>query len=323
MTARQGPHNQTTVPVLDRHGKPLARARPSRVRRWLESGRAHKEWSKGIFAVQLNDADGAHAITGNFALNMDPGETSGIAITRESQDGAQRTLVGAYEHQHRNREIHRNLKRRSEKRRNRRGKLRRRPTRFDNRANNRAEGWLPPSLRSIVEDTRIIVRTMCQLYLINKIRVEYLRFDTHLMQNPDVGGEQYQRGTLWGWQLREYIMHRDHRLCQYCGKHSTEARPLTLDHVVPVSHGGPTVVRNLVAACRRCNTKKTNRSLHDFLANDTARAARIQEQVDLIVPLTNAGHLNSVMPATLKVLEMTGLPVSLTDASPRPTHASN
>ena len=52
MTERQSPHNRTTVPVLDRHGQPLAPARPSRVRQWLESGRAHKVWVKGIFAVQ-------------------------------------------------------------------------------------------------------------------------------------------------------------------------------------------------------------------------------------------------------------------------------
>ena len=48
-TKRKSPHNYTTVPMLDRNGKPLAPARPSRVRRWLESGRAHKVWIKGIF----------------------------------------------------------------------------------------------------------------------------------------------------------------------------------------------------------------------------------------------------------------------------------
>ena len=108
MTARQGPNNHTTVPVLDRHRNPLAPARPSRVRRWLESGRGKKVWTKGIFAVQLTDVDAAHATTGDLALNMDPGETTGIAITRESHDHAERTLVGAYEHQHRNRGIHTN-----------------------------------------------------------------------------------------------------------------------------------------------------------------------------------------------------------------------
>ena len=156
MTTRRGPHNQTTVPVLDRYGQPLAPARPSRVRRWLESGRAHKVRIKGIFAVRLNDQDAATAITGDFAFNMDPGETSGIAITRESHDGEHRTVVGAYEHQHRNKEIHRELN----SRRNRRSQLRRRPARFSNRANARIEGRLPPSIRSLVDDADAIVQTI-------------------------------------------------------------------------------------------------------------------------------------------------------------------
>ena len=193
-------------------------------------------WIKGIFAVQFTDVDAVHAITGDLALNMDPGETTGIAITRDSHDDAQRTIVGAYEYQHRNRDIHRNLESRREKRRNRRGRLRRLPARFNNRANNRSEGWLPPSVRALVEDTQAIVQTMYRLYPINRIRVEYLRFDTQLIQNLDVRGAEYQRGTLWGWQLREYILQRDHRVCQYCNKPGTKGRPLTLDHVIPVLH---------------------------------------------------------------------------------------
>ena len=268
MTERQSPHNRTTVPVLDRHGQPLAPARPSRVRRWLESGRATKVWVKGIFAVQLNDLDAAPAITGNFAFNLDPGETSGITITRESDGGKSRTIIGAYEHQHRNREIHHNLDDRRRYRRTRRGRLRRRPARFKNRANSRTKGRLPPSVRALADDTEAIVQTMLGLYPINRIRVEYLRFDTQLMQNPDIQGIEYQRGTLKGWQISHYIFARDNWQCQYCDRTSAKARPLTLDHVIPESMGGPTVVGNLVTACQRCNTKKSNRPLGDFLAND-------------------------------------------------------
>ena len=315
MTTRRGPHNQTTVPVLDRHGQPLAPARPSRVRHWLESRRATKVWVKGIFAVQLNDLDATTAITGNFAFNIDPGETSGIAITRESHDGEHRTIVGAYEHQHRNKELHRELNSRRDCRRNRRSRLRRRPARFSNRANARIEGRLPPSIRSLVDDTEAILQTMRRLYPIKQIRAEYLRFDTQLMQNPNIRGAEYQHGTLQGWQLRHYIFHRDHWQCHYCGQPSTKARPLTLDHVIPESMGGPTVVGNLVAACQKCNTRKSNRPLEDFLAEDPERLARIQKQVDQLLPLTSTGHLNSVMPAMLRVLENTGLPVTISDGA--------
>ena len=160
MTERKSPHNQTTVPVLDQHGKPLAPARPSRVRQWLESGRATKVWIKGIFAVQLHDLNADTTVTGDFALNMDPGHTTGIAITRESPEGQCRTVVGAYEHQHRNKEIHRNLEQRSEHRRTRRGRLRRRPARFNNRANARTKGRLPPSIQNLVDDTEASMLTM-------------------------------------------------------------------------------------------------------------------------------------------------------------------
>ena len=315
MTERKSPHNQTTVPVLDQHGLPLAPARPSRVRQWLESGRATKVWIKGIFAVQLHDLNAATAITGEFALNLDPGHTTGIAITRESPDGQCRTVVGAYEHQHRNKEIHRNLEQRSEHRRTSRGRLRRRPARFNNRANARTKGRLPPSIQSLVDDTEAIVLTMRRLYPATKTRVEYLRFDTQLLQNPDIKAAEYQRGTLYGWQLRHYIFARDHWQCQYCDKPGTKQRHLTLDHIIPESSGGPTVVGNLITACKTCNTKKTNTPLDAFLAKKPKLAAKIQQQVDKLVPLTPAGHLNSVMPAMLRVLEATRLPVTTSDGA--------
>ena len=161
MTERQSPNNRTTVPVLDRDGLPLAPARPSRARRWLESGRASKVWTKGIFAVQLHDLN---TNVSNFALNINTGETSGITITRETDKGKHRTIVGAYEHHHRNREIKANLNRRRENRRTRRSRLRHRPARFHNRTHSKPKGWLPPSSKSLVEDHYHIQQTMQSLY---------------------------------------------------------------------------------------------------------------------------------------------------------------
>ncbi len=315
MTTRKGPHNQTTVPVLDRHGAPLTPARPSRVRRWLETGRASKVWIKGIFAVQLHDVDAADAAVPPTGLGFDPGKTTGIAVTRESDDEKVRAIVGAYEHEHRNQEIRNGLSDRSGQRRNRRSRLRRRPARYNNRANVRTEGHLPPSIQSIVDDMAAIVDTMLRLYPISVIRAEYLRFDTQLMQNPDIQGVEYQQGTLHGWQLRHYILHRDNWQCRYCDKPSTEKNQLELDHVVPVSRGGPSVVSNLVAACHRCNQKKDNQSVEDFLADDPKRLADVKKQLEQGVPLTPAGQLNSAMPAILEILEATGLPVTTSDGA--------
>jgi 5-methylcytosine-specific restriction endonuclease McrA len=51
---------------------------------------------------------------------------------------------------------------------------------------------------------------------------------------------------------RQNIFKRDGYSCQYCGTKSD----LTIDHVVPKAKGGKTIWKNIVAACRRCNTIK-------------------------------------------------------------------
>ncbi len=51
---------------------------------------------------------------------------------------------------------------------------------------------------------------------------------------------------------------RDAHLCMYCGKQFNE-RCLTRDHVIPMSRGGKDRWRNVVTACRFCNTRKGNR----------------------------------------------------------------
>ena len=52
---------------------------------------------------------------------------------------------------------------------------------------------------------------------------------------------------------------RDRQLCAYCGQRFM-LRDLSRDHVIPVSRGGRDVWTNSVTSCRRCNTKKANRS---------------------------------------------------------------
>lgn len=58
---------------------------------------------------------------------------------------------------------------------------------------------------------------------------------------------------------RENIFLRDEYTCQYCNKEFAY-KDLTLDHVMPVSRGGPKSWKNLVAACHKCNHKKGNRT---------------------------------------------------------------
>ena len=54
---------------------------------------------------------------------------------------------------------------------------------------------------------------------------------------------------------RRAVFARDAWRCQYCG-----AAAENLDHVLPRSRGGLHVWENVVAACRRCNAKKMDRT---------------------------------------------------------------
>lgn len=56
---------------------------------------------------------------------------------------------------------------------------------------------------------------------------------------------------------RSNIFLRDDFKCQFCGK-SPSISQLTLDHVVPKSHGGPTSWSNCSTACKDCNSRKGN-----------------------------------------------------------------
>ncbi len=53
---------------------------------------------------------------------------------------------------------------------------------------------------------------------------------------------------------RRTVFVRDNHSCQYCG-----ARAENIDHVIPRSRGGLHTWENVVAACRRCNSRKENR----------------------------------------------------------------
>jgi 5-methylcytosine-specific restriction endonuclease McrA len=57
---------------------------------------------------------------------------------------------------------------------------------------------------------------------------------------------------------RRAVFARDDWTCQYCG-----APAENLDHVVPRSRGGAHAWENVVAACRRCNSRKENRPIED------------------------------------------------------------
>jgi hypothetical protein len=53
------------------------------------------------------------------------------------------------------------------------------------------------------------------------------------------------------------VVRRDNYLCQICHTHVPDDQ-IELDHLIPISKGGPTTVENLRLLCRPCNRKKSD-----------------------------------------------------------------
>ena len=72
--------------------------------------------------------------------------------------------------------------------------------------------------------------------------------------------------------LRYLVAERAHACCEYCLLHEDD-RPDThhVDHVIPIKHGGQTVIGNLAYACAECNRFKRT----DFAAIDQMTGATV------------------------------------------------
>ena len=55
------------------------------------------------------------------------------------------------------------------------------------------------------------------------------------------------------------LFRRDQNMCMYCGKEYMD-KDLSCDHILPTSRGGRNSWVNVVAACKRCNHFKQNRT---------------------------------------------------------------
>jgi hypothetical protein len=72
-------------------------------------------------------------------------------------------------------------------------------------------------------------------------------------------GELYSGRPKKAALSNKILFRRDQNLCMYCGKGFAD-RDLSCDHIVPTSRGGRNSWVNVVAACKRCNHFKQNRT---------------------------------------------------------------
>jgi len=69
--------------------------------------------------------------------------------------------------------------------------------------------------------------------------------------------KEYQKKKTAVRFSKHNVFLRDGYECQYCGE-DVSRKTATLDHVLPVSHGGKTTFENTVCACANCNANKGN-----------------------------------------------------------------
>src|SRR5258708_1875816 len=135
------------VLVIDKHKQPLMPCRPARARLLLKAGQA-AVYRRFPFTIILTEREGGAVQP--MEVRIDPGsKTTGLGIVALFAHGW--VLLWAAELIHRGDMVKKSLDSRRAVRHGRRARhTRYRPARFNNRM--REEGWLPPSLRSRIDN---------------------------------------------------------------------------------------------------------------------------------------------------------------------------
>ncbi|MHA2231047.1 MAG: RNA-guided endonuclease IscB, partial [Candidatus Hodarchaeales archaeon] len=236
-----------SVMVWNMRGQPLMPTTPQKARKILNKGQA-KVIHRSPFTIQLQYATGEATQPITLGIDAGYGKIGFAALTAK-----QELIAGEV---HLRKDIPAKLTARRQYRRTRRSnKTRYRPRRFNNRG--RPKGWLAPSMQHKLESHERLIAKLQQWLPISTIVVEVATFDTQKLQNPDIQGIEYQQGTLTGYKIREYLLHKWGRKCAYCGKTKL---PLEVEHIIPKSRGGSNRPANLTISCRNCNQKKGNRT---------------------------------------------------------------
>ena len=284
--------------IVDQQRRPLMPTTPARARLLLKRRKA--AILRRFPLVLILKAARPEAVVEPLRVKLDPGsKTSGIAVVNDRSGD----VVWAAELTHRSQEIHEALSKRRAARRSRRSRhTRYRAARFANRR--RPKGWLAPSLESRVLHLLSWVKRLARWCPVGALSLELVRFDLALLQHPSIEGVEYQRGPLWGTEVRLSLLARWEHRCAYC---QATGVPLEIDHVVPQSRGGSDRIANLVIACHACNQRKADQALATFLAERPDVLTRVQESRR--APLQDAAAVNSTRWALYERLKTLGIPL--------------
>jgi RRXRR protein/HNH endonuclease len=230
------------VYVLNCHGEPLMPCQPRKARLLLKEGKA-KVVRMVPFTIQL--LYGSSGYKQAVALGIDAGtQHIGVSATTEQRvffeaEALPRTDIGALL-----------ATRRQSRRARRTRKTRYRKVRFLNRK--KVQGWLAPSVQHKVDCHIKTIRLVHQLLPVSRTTIEVAQFDIQKIRHPEILGKEYQEGPQVGfWNVREYVLFRDHHSCQWCQGKSNDPI-LNVHHIESRKTGGDSP-DNLITLCETCH----------------------------------------------------------------------
>ncbi len=251
--------------VLNKRKEPVMPCSEKKAKKLLDKGKAvvHRIHP---FVIRLKENKGYKKK--GLRLKLDPGsKVTGFAVLMEkNKDESDIILLGEIVHRtYIPKTVEMNGKKktfyggsaalhtRSMWRRSRRNrKTRYRPARWQNRASVKRKGKLPPSLEARMMQTVNATKKLMKWLPIEAISVENVKFDIQKLKNPEISGIEYQHGTLFKYEVKEYLLEKFNHTCAYCGAKNV---PLQVEHIVPKSRGGSNRVSNLTISCKRCNSE--------------------------------------------------------------------
>lgn len=124
------------------------------------------------------------------------------------------------------------------------------------------------------EDGREHIRNHARYPAEREKRIAYAT--AYFARNPHVAQvtKRNRRSAMAGGKVspRDWIRlcRRYDNRCAYC----REARPLTMDHVVPLIRGGSNTIGNILPACASCNSSKHGRFIMEWRLGRPRRTTR-------------------------------------------------
>ena len=198
------------VPVVDKNQNPLMPTKPSRARKWIESGKAAPFWKNGVFCVRLN-VNPSDVYKQEIAVGVDPGsKKEGFTVKSEAH-----TYLNVQA------DAHNKVGKKVEKRRElRRGRRSRKCPNRENRTNRLANKERIPAGTRVRWDWKLrILEWLSKLYPLTHICVEDIKARTlkrakqwNQSFSPLEVGKQWfytevkkrwELLTLQGWQTKE------------------------------------------------------------------------------------------------------------------------